>query len=135
MVVRRWALTGTIPPSRIGMRLAMALLIGTAALPTPPGVFWPGDIGPARTAAASAPTPVDNFTASINRLVELVALAGSGVLALVWTRVALSWFSNDVTKKIQAKDRAKDALIGTLLFLAAVTGLLYGLAQWVLTGV
>jgi len=88
------------------------------------------------TGASSAPTsgPVANFTAAINRLVELVGLAGGGILALVWARVALSWFSNDVTKKIQAKDRARDALVGTLLFVAAVSGLVYGLAHWVVTG-
>ncbi|HTP56140.1 MAG TPA: hypothetical protein VML53_05715 [Thermoplasmata archaeon] len=78
--------------------------------------------------------PVANFTAAINRLVELVGVAGSGILALVWARVALSWFSNDVSKKIQAKDRARDALIGSLLFTAAVTGLAWGLAHWVVTG-
>lgn len=78
--------------------------------------------------------PVSNFTAAINRLVELVGLAGSGILALVWARVALSWFTNDVTKKVQAKDRARDALIGTLLFVAAVSGLVWGLAHWVVTG-
>jgi hypothetical protein len=77
---------------------------------------------------------VANFTAAINRLVELVGFAGGGILALVWARVALSWFSNDVTKKIQAKDRARDALVGTLLFVAAVSGLIYGLAHWVVTG-
>jgi hypothetical protein len=77
---------------------------------------------------------VGNFSASINRLVLLLGVAGSGLLALVWARVALSWFSNDVTKKIQAKDRARDALIGTLLFTAAITGLAWGLAHWVLTG-
>ncbi len=77
---------------------------------------------------------VDNFTASVNRLVELLGLAGSGLLSLVWARVALSWFSNDITKKVQAKDRARDALIGTLLFVAAITGLFWGLAHWVLTG-
>jgi hypothetical protein len=77
---------------------------------------------------------VGNFTASINRMVELLGLAGGGILALVWARVALSWFSNDVTKKVQAKDRARDALIGTLLFTAAITGLVWGLAHWVLTG-
>ncbi len=81
-----------------------------------------------------AADPVSNFTAAINRLVDLVGLAGGGILALVWARVALSWFSNDVTKKVQAKDRARDALIGTLLFVAAVTGLIWGLAHWVLTG-
>jgi len=84
--------------------------------------------------APSSNGSVANFTAAINRLVELVGLAGGGILALVWARVALSWFSNDVTKKIQAKDRARDAMIGTLLFVAAVSGLIYGLAHWVVTG-
>jgi hypothetical protein len=67
-------------------------------------------------------------------MVELLGIAGSGLLSLVWARVALSWFSNDITKKVQAKDRARDALVGTLLFTAAITGLFWGLAHWVLTG-
>ena len=79
-------------------------------------------------------TPVDNFTASVNRVVTLLGLSGGGLLAIVWARVALSWFSNDVTKKVQAKDRARDALIGTLLFTAALSGLIWGLAHWVVTG-
>ncbi len=86
------------------------------------------------SALASNNSAVGNFSASINRLVLLLGAAGSGLLALVWARVALSWFSNDVSKKIQAKDRARDALIGTLLFTAAITGLAWGLAHWVLTG-
>lgn len=85
-----------------------------------------------RTLATS--TPVDNFTASVNRIVTLLGVSGGGLLALVWARVALSWFSNDVTKKVQAKDRARDALIGTLLFTAALSGLIWGLAHWVVTG-
>jgi hypothetical protein len=86
------------------------------------------------SAAAQPSNPVGNFSSAINRMVELVAIAGSGILALVWVRVALSWFSNDITKKVQAKDRARDALVGTLLFTAAITGLVWGLAHWVLTG-
>jgi hypothetical protein len=86
------------------------------------------------TAPPSNDSPVANFSASIDRLVDLLGIAGSGLLALVWARVALSWFSHDVTKKVQAKERARDALIGTLLFVAALTGLIWGLAQWVLTG-
>ena len=117
-----------------GLRGALALAVtlgvlapGVAPLPYSPLVALPGSSSPPSGAVA-------NFTASINRLVELVALAGSGLLALVWARVALSWFSNDLAKKVQAKDRARDALIGTLLFVAAITGLFWGLAQWVLTG-
>ncbi len=86
------------------------------------------------TTPTTSPGPVANFTAALNRLVELVGLAGSAILTLVWARVALSWFSNDLTKKIQAKDRARDALVGTLLFVAAVSGLVWALAHWVVTG-
>jgi len=86
------------------------------------------------TAGSTASSAPGNFSAAIDRLVELLGIAGSGLLSIVWARVALSWFSNDITKKVQAKDRARDALVGTLLFTAAITGLFWGLAHWVLTG-
>lgn len=110
--------------------VAVALLLAAG-----PGGRLP--TAPPQPESASHSTPpgaVANFTAAIDRLVELVGLAGSGILALVWARVALSWFSNDVTKKVQAKDRARDALIGSLLFTAAISGLIWGLAHWVVTG-
>ena len=119
------------PGLRTTTALGAAVLIALAAS----GGSLAGPL--VRSGATSAPPttgPVANFTAAVNRLVELVGLAGGGVLALVWARVALSWFSNDLTKKVQAKDRARDALIGTLLFVAAVSGLIYGLAHWVVTG-
>ncbi|MCI4362242.1 MAG: hypothetical protein L3J77_03525 [Thermoplasmata archaeon] len=91
----------------------------------------PSSTGPS---AASNGSAVGNFSAALDRIVVLLGAAGGGLLAIVWARVALSWFSNDVTKKIQAKDRARDALVGTLLFSAALSGLIWGLARWVLTG-
>ena len=105
----------------------LALLVSVPSVGTAHGA-------PTYSVAAQSPNPVGNFSSAINRMVELVAIAGSGILALVWVRVALSWFSNDITKKVQAKDRARDALVGTLLFTAAITGLVWGLAHWVLTG-
>jgi hypothetical protein len=111
-----------------GLVLAAMIAVGSPSERPPP----------VRLDAATVPpvndSPVSNFSASINRLVELLGVAGSGLLALVWARVALSWFSHDLTKKVQAKERARDALIGTLLFVAALTGLIWGLAHWVLTG-
>jgi len=129
-----WSVTEHGPTLGGFTRALLAVLIAVASVPQPVGHSSLSDDTATRTFADAPPTPVNNFTASINRLVDLVALAGSGILTLVWARVAMSWFSNDITKKIQAKDRARDALIGTLLFLAAVTGLLYGVAHWVLTG-
>jgi hypothetical protein len=116
------------PRSWLTVAIAAGVALGAIALPSP------ARASALPSAGAKTSGPVANFTAAINRLVELVGFAGGGILALVWTRVALSWFSNDLTKKIQAKDRARDALIGTLLFTAAVSGLIYGLAHWVITG-
>jgi len=114
--------------------VAAVMLLGVPLAPVGSAPSHPVPLVALPPRADTNSSAVSNFTASINRLVELVALAGSGILALVWARVALSWFSNDITKKVQAKDRARDALIGTLLFTAAVTGLFWGLAHWVLTG-
>lgn len=133
MVERPCRRVGPVPRRCVA---AAALVVGAVLLAQGAGVAvgaaHPVEEGVHRTAAASS--SVANFTAAINRLVELVGLAGAGILALVWARVALSWFSNDVTKKVQAKDRARDALVGTLLFVAAVSGMIWGLAHWVVTG-
>jgi hypothetical protein len=111
------AIASTLPPSGPAVSSARTVPHGT--------------MGPVSGVVDSS---VANFSASLQRLVTLVGSAGGAILALVWTRVALSWFSNDVTKKVQAKDRARDALVGTLIFGAALSGLIWGLAEWVLTG-
>jgi hypothetical protein len=121
---------GRASSAALGVALAILCLAASSAS----GQAHPANPGTTGAAPSPGSGAVANFTSAINRLVELVGLAGSGILALVWARVAFSWFSNDVTKKIQAKDRARDALVGTLLFTAAVTGLVWGLAHWVITG-
>jgi hypothetical protein len=130
-----WTLRGRGASGMRSASLAVAaavLLLATGTVGATAPSAPPRNSG--RTVAGSTPQPVANLSAAINRLVELVGAAGAGLLALVWARVALSWFSHDITKKVQAKDRARDALIGTLLFVAAVTGLVWGLAHWVVTG-
>jgi hypothetical protein len=121
---------GAIAWAGLAVLAAIALVVGAVGST---GGSSPS-ASPSMDGRPSGSTAVGNFSAAIDRLVELLGLAGSGLLSLVWARVALSWFSNDVTKKVQAKDRARDALIGTLLFVAAITGLFWGLAHWVLTG-
>lgn len=124
---------------RRGLAFTLILVVLLGAVAVPGLGSGPSPRVHAGSASTSSTDPtnssaVGNFTASVNRMVDLLALSGGGILALVWARVALSWFSNDVTKKVQAKDRARDALVGTLLFTAAITGLIWGLAHWVLTG-
>ena len=130
MATRSFRMSARAPTTARLLAVALgAFLLVSGNAPHPPQPLR----GTAEIVGATSGA-VGNFTAAINRLVDLVGLAGGGILALVWARVALSWFSNDLTKKVQAKDRARDALIGTLLFTAAVTGLFWGLAHWVLTG-
>lgn len=84
--------------------------------------------------AASVPNSTDNLTAALGRMVLLVGLAAGALVTLVWSRVAVSWFSHDPSRKVQAKERARDAAIGSFVLLAAVSGLAWGLARFVLTG-
>jgi hypothetical protein len=121
-------------PAAGSVLLALGLLFAIAGPAPTPGPGASGGTGAPHAPLGTTDTSVSNFTNAINRVVTLLGLSGSGLLAIVWARVALSWFSHDVTKKIQAKERARDALIGTILFTAAVSGLLYGLAHWVVTG-
>jgi hypothetical protein len=110
------------------------LLLASVPLDPPSAEASPVDSSTPAPRALTNGSAVANFSAVVNRIVVLLGVAGGGLLAVVWARVALSWFSNDVTKKVQAKDRARDALVGTLLFAGALSGLIWGLAQWVLTG-
>jgi hypothetical protein len=112
--------------------LALLVVVVSSAVP----VASAQRTASAGTQATNSPVnpAVNNFTAAMDRLVALAAAAGAGLLSLVWARVALSWFSHDSMKKVLAKERARDALIGTLLFVGAVSGLVWALANWVVTG-
>jgi len=127
-----------LPPLtfQVGRAIALVLAAGLVfgGIGTTSGSSSHRPLPSTRPFVSASSSAVGNFTSAIDRLVELLGLAGSGLLSIVWARVALSWFSNDITKKVQAKDRARDALIGTLLFVAAISGLFWGLAHWVLTG-
>jgi hypothetical protein len=126
--VRPWKILGKLSLTSL---LLLALVLSAA----PPASGHPIGSSMGRVQAATTNPAVSNFTAAISRLVTLAAAAGAGLLSLVWARVALSWFSHDSMKKVLAKERARDALIGTLLFVGAVSGLVWALANWVVTGV
>ena len=123
--------TGLLPAVLVGALLA----VGPS--PPPGGALPSGDhlrptLAPADPGGNAS--VVGNFSAALGRIVTLLGAAGGAILAIAWARVALSWFSNDITKKTQAKDRARDALIGTVIFAAALSGIVWGLAQWILSG-
>lgn len=131
-------MTPTAVPAWWALTLALLALSGGAAAADPGpdagGAGHPSISAAGPVAGAVNDSAVANFSSALQRLVTLVGVSGGALLALVWARVGISWFSNDVSKKVQAKDRARDALVGTLLFVAAVSGLIWALARWVITG-
>ncbi len=114
------------------LSVSAGLTGGSPAGAYPAAVPGPLPAGHLHPVGANA---TDNLTAALSRLLFIVGLAAGAVVTLVWARVALSWFSHDPTRKVQAKERARDALIGSLILVAAVSGLAWALARWVLTGV
>ncbi len=136
----RWALVAVL----LSVVPGLFLVPGAAAHGTPQGLpLASGPLseesplhpsGPGLPGPRAATNATGNLSAVLNRGVILVGIAASGVITLVWSRVAISWFSHDPTKKVQAKERARDALVGSMVLLAAVSGLAWGLAHWVLTG-
>ena len=84
-----------------------------------------------RPSASSANPAVDNFSAAIGRLVALAA-AGGGLLFLHLGRRAQLVLHDSMDL---AKERARDALIEYLLFVGAVSGLVWALANWVVADI
>lgn len=120
----------------LDLALPVAIVILTVlTLPAHmPQVAPGGNTSPFGAMMIKAANATQNLSASLNRLVLIASIGAGSVVTLAWCRVAISWFSNDPSKKITAKDRAKDAALGTFVLLAAVSGLAWGLAHWVLTG-
>jgi|GEM_PF-6373188 len=96
--------------------------------------YLPGEDFALPRAPPAEGNATENLTQALNRLVLLASLGAGAIVSLAWARVAVSWFSHDPMKKVTAKERARDAAIGSLVLLAAVSGLAWALAHWVLTG-
>jgi len=70
----------------------------------------------------------------VQRAFEIVVGISSLLIALLWVPIAIGYFSKDLDRKADAKERTKDALIGTIIFVMAVSGILYGVIHYIIVG-
>lgn len=70
----------------------------------------------------------------MNRLYEVVASVSAIVIGLLWIPIAISFFSSDEDKRFDAKVRLKNASIGTLIYVLALSGTLYAVFSFVVSG-
>ncbi len=70
----------------------------------------------------------------VNRIYEVVASISAIVIGLLWIPIAVSFFSSDEDRRFDAKVRLKNASIGTLIYVLALSGTLYAVFNFVVSG-
>ncbi len=70
----------------------------------------------------------------MQRALGIIAGISGVIIAILWIPIAMGYFSKDLDRKADAKERTKDALIGTVIFVMAVSGVLYAVVHYIVTG-
>ncbi|MHB1709529.1 MAG: hypothetical protein ACYCT2_08665 [Thermoplasmataceae archaeon] len=82
----------------------------------------------------SSVSSTTQLSGALSRLLEVVVSISAVVVALLWIPIALSFFSTDENKKFEARGRLKNALIGTLIYVLAISGVIYAVFNYVAIG-
>lgn len=79
-------------------------------------------------------TATAQLSGAMSRLLEVVISVSAVIVALLWIPIALSFFSTDENKRFEARGRLKNALIGTLIYVLAISGVIYAIFNYVALG-
>ncbi len=70
----------------------------------------------------------------LSRSLYIIVSASSIMIALMWIPIAIGFFSTDENRKYTSYSRAKSAALGTGIYILAVTGVIYGAFNFIITG-
>lgn len=70
----------------------------------------------------------------LNRIYEVVLSVSAIMIAILWIPIAMGFFGSDENKRYEARIRMKNALIGTFIYVFAVSGFLYALIHYIVLG-
>lgn len=76
----------------------------------------------------------NQLTTIVNRLYEVIISVSAVIIAILWIPVAISFFGSNEDKRYEARGRLKNALIGTFIYVIAVSGVLYAVVNFIVTG-
>ncbi|KJE49217.1 MULTISPECIES: hypothetical protein [Acidiplasma] len=77
---------------------------------------------------------INTVSAMLGRLDEIVIGVSALIISILWIPIALSFFSTDDAKRTVAKEKLKNALIGTFIYILAVSGAMYSIFNYIITG-
>ena len=66
-----------------------------------------------------------------HKIMVILGIIGGVLVALLWVKVAIDYFSDDPLKKAKVKDDMMHALVGTMIIVMAVGGIIWMLARWI----
>ncbi|MHB1439110.1 MAG: hypothetical protein ACYCSO_01435 [Cuniculiplasma sp.] len=75
-----------------------------------------------------------NITGILSRSTDIIIGISAFIIAVLWIPIAISFFSSDEQKKYQSYARAKNAAIGTLIYILAISGSLYAIFKFIAVG-
>lgn len=70
----------------------------------------------------------------LNRTYEIVGSVSAILIAILWIPIAIGFFGPDENKRYEARVRLRNAIIGTFIYVIAVSGVLYALVYYIVTG-
>ncbi|MCL4335007.1 MAG: hypothetical protein M1402_02790 [Candidatus Thermoplasmatota archaeon] len=70
----------------------------------------------------------------MDRIYAIIISISAILIAILWIPIAIGFFSSDENKKVDAKNRLKNATIGTLIYVLAISGILYTVFTYIVTG-
>lgn len=68
------------------------------------------------------------------RVDELIISVSAILMLILWIPVAVSFFSVDENKRVEARLRLKNAIIGTFIYALAVSGVIYTVFVYIASG-
>jgi hypothetical protein len=77
---------------------------------------------------------LSSLTGILSRSMDIIIGVSAFIIAILWIPIAFSFFSSDEQKKYMAYSRAKNAAIGTLIFILAISGTIYAIFKFIAVG-
>ncbi|MCL5888536.1 MAG: hypothetical protein M1597_01050 [Candidatus Thermoplasmatota archaeon] len=75
-----------------------------------------------------------SITGLVARSTDLIVGVSAFIIAILWIPIAISFFSSDEQRKYQSYGRAKNAAIGTIIYVLAISGTLFAIFKYIAVG-
>ncbi|MCL5790540.1 MAG: hypothetical protein M1375_01020, partial [Candidatus Thermoplasmatota archaeon] len=77
---------------------------------------------------------ISELNAILGRGMDVLISISAVIIAVLWIPIAIGFFSADETRKYNAYEKLRNAAIGTAIYVMAVTGVIFGLFNFIITG-